>query len=136
MKIPRRYLIIDDDPMTLYLCSIIIGKTIENAMITTFEKPEEALSYIQANYPLPTQEKTVMLLDINMPVLSGWDFIQEMLEISPSVMDQFNIYIQSSSVDNRDIEKAAADPNIIDFISKPLKKDTLVTITSVSTKAE
>lgn len=132
MTMPKRYLIIDDDPMTLYLCSIIIGKTIENALITTFENPEQALSYIEANYPLPAGEKTVMLLDINMPVLTGWEFIQEMHKITPSVMEQFNIYIQSSSVDSRDLEKAASDPNIIDFISKPLKKEFLYTLDSAA----
>lgn len=122
----KRYIIIDDDPMTLFLCSVLIRKTLADAQIATFEKPEEALYYLRANYPTEeTTEKTVMLLDINMPILSGWDFIQEMLTISPPLIHQFCIYIQSSSVDSRDIEKAKSDPHIIDYISKPMKKDFL-----------
>lgn len=130
--IAKRYIIIDDDPMTLFLCSVLIRKTVADAQITTFEKPEEALYYLKANYPIATpSEKTVMFLDINMPILSGWDFIQEMLKISPPIIHQFCIYIQSSSVDSRDIEKAADDPNIVDFISKPLKKDVLASIADI-----
>jgi CheY-like chemotaxis protein len=97
-------------------------------MTTTFEKPQEALSYIKANYPMPGGEKTILLLDINMPVLSGWDFIQEILAFSPPIIDHFSIYIQSSSVDFRDLEKANENPHIVDFISKPLKKEFLASL--------
>lgn len=136
MTTATRYLIIDDDRMTLFLCSVLIRKTVKDAIITTFEKPEQALRFIAENYPLANDEKTVLLLDINMPMLSGWDFIQELLNINPPIIEQFCIYIQSSSVDRRDLEKASSHPYILDFISKPLKKDFLSTITSIPSKVE
>jgi two-component SAPR family response regulator len=136
MTTAARYLIIDDDRMTLFLCSILIRKTVKDAIITTFEKPKEALRFIAENYPLSNDQKTVLLLDINMSILSGWDFIQELLNMDPPVIEQFCIYIQSSSVDSRDLEKASSDPYILDFISKPLKKDLLSTITSIPSSVE
>ena len=86
----------------------------------------EALAYITANYPRKDIEKTTLLLDINMPVLNGWEFLAELKQMNLAVVEQFNIYILSSSVDQRDIDKAKSDPHIIDFISKPLKKENLM----------
>jgi CheY-like chemotaxis protein len=61
-----------------------------------------------------------------MPVLNGWEFLVELKQMDIAVVEQFDIYILSSSVDQRDMDKAKSDPHVIDFISKPLKKEKLM----------
>ncbi|MES2780323.1 MAG: response regulator [Bacteroidota bacterium] len=132
----NKYLIIDDDQMTLFLCSMLIRKTIKNAEVVTFDKPEEALTYIGANYPVADSGQTILLIDTNMTTLSGWDVIQRITEMNPYVIDQFCIYVQSSSVEDKDMERAASHPHIIDFVSKPLTRAFITDIAHIGCKAE
>lgn len=122
----QHFMIVDDDHMNNFICNITLKNTYKNSQVTAFEKPVEALAYITANYPRKDIEKTTLLLDINMPILNGWEFLAELKQMNLAVVEQFNIYILSSSVDQRDMDKAKSDPHVIDFISKPLKKERLI----------
>jgi response regulator RpfG family c-di-GMP phosphodiesterase len=122
----RHFMIVDDDHMNNFICNITLKNTYKNSQITAFEKPVDALAYITTNYPRQDTEKTTLLLDINMPVLNGWEFLVELKQMDIAVVEQFDIYILSSSVDQRDMDKAKSDPHVIDFISKPLKKEKLM----------
>jgi len=119
MEKPRRFLLIDDDPSNNLICKIIIQRTLEGQEVLEFTNPEKALEYIEQEYtkaPVPT----IILLDINMPELSGWEVLEIMKGYSDEVMANFKIYILSSSVDNSDYEKATNDPRIIAYLTKPL----------------
>lgn len=113
----RHFMIVDDDHMNNFICNITLKNTYKNSQITAFEKPVDALAYITTNYPREDTEKTTLLLDINMPVLNGWEFLAELKQMNLDVLEQFDIYILSSSVDQRDMDKAKSDPHVIDFIS-------------------
>lgn len=126
MNTCQHFMIVDDDHMNNFICNITLKNTYKNSQVTSFEKPVEALAYITNSYPRNDIEKTTLLLDINMPVLNGWEFLEELKQMNLAVVDQFNIYILSSSVDQRDMDKAKSDPHVIDFISKPLKKEKLI----------
>lgn len=125
MAAALRFLIIDDDKMNNFICNVTIKNCFRDAIVTSFEQPVEALGYIRdtfARNPLPT----VLLLDLNMPVLSGWDVLDELEKCDYSILNQLRIYILSSSVDQRDIERAKNNPHVVEFISKPLKKEKLM----------
>lgn len=117
-----RFMIIDDDPLHLKLCSYIIKKAVGDHEIKTFEFPLEALRFITESF---NNEKnpltTVLYLDINMPVLNGWEFLDEFEKLDPNIHKQFTINILSSSIDPSDKRKAESNPFVKKFISKPLK---------------
>lgn len=124
-------LIIDDDAMNNFICKVSIQSVFKEAKVRAFEKPMEALDFITKNYNVQQGSKTLMLLDINMPVLTGWDFLTELKKLDPVTLNNFNIYILSSSIDKRDMDKAKSEPNVVDFISKPLKKEIISQLFSV-----
>lgn len=124
MNIPQRFLLIDDDPSNNLLTKISIKKVLESVDVIDFTVPEKGLEYINAEYnsnPL----NTVLLLDINMPTLTGWDVLDKLAEISEVVVPHITIYILSSSVDPADKQKAIVNPLVTGYLEKPLSRDTL-----------
>ena len=122
----RRFLIVDDDPQNNILSKMALRKSLGEVQVTDFIIPERGLEYIQSEFSLATGEKTILLLDLNMPTMSGWEFLEKFETLEDQIKNQFDIYILSSSIDPRDIEKAKENPLIINFIEKPLGKKMLL----------
>lgn len=118
----NRFVVIDDDHLNNMLCSISIRKQKPESLIFTFTDPEEGLAFLQnetkADTPL-----TVVFLDINMPSMSGWEFMDVYNKIEDEIKCKLKVYFLTSSVDQRDLERAANHREICGLISKPLKLD-------------
>lgn len=70
-------------------------------------------------------DKCVFLVDLNMPIMNGWQFIAELFKLLPNDEDRFKIYIMSSSISDQDISKAKDNPKITGYIVKPIMKSKL-----------
>lgn len=123
MEEKRRYLIVDDDRANNMLCQIILRKMFQGAEVTSFEEPRAALEYIQNNYSDSTGKKTVLFLDINMPDITGWEFLDIFKNFDKKVRKQFVIYMLSSSVDYKDKKMAKENSLVEGYIEKPLTRD-------------
>ncbi len=122
----KQFLIVDDDPQNNSLSRMAIRKVLGNVPVKDFEVPETGLEYIGKDFETGMgNEKTVLLLDINMPTMTGWEFLEEFEKFSENIKQQFQIYMLSSSVDPSDIERATSNPLVTDFIEKPLNKEAL-----------
>ena len=122
----KQFLIVDDDPQNNSLSRMAIRKVLGNVPVKDFEVPETGLEYIGKDFETgSSDEKTVLLLDINMPTMTGWEFLEEFDKLSENIKMQFQIYMLSSSVDPSDIERATSNPLVTDFIEKPLNKEAL-----------
>ena len=119
----KQFLIVDDDPQNNSLSRMAIRKVLGNVPVKDFEVPETGLEYIGKDFETgSSDEKTVLLLDINMPTMTGWEFLEEFDKLNENIKMQFQIYMLSSSVDPSDIERATSNPLVTDFIEKPLNK--------------
>lgn len=124
MEEKRRYLIVDDDRANNMLCQIILKKTFEGAEIISFEDPRAAIDYIQNKYSDSTgSQSTVLFLDINMPDLTGWEFLDIFKNFDEAIRKQFTIYMLSSSVDSKDKTLASENPLVEGYIEKPLTRE-------------
>ena len=122
----KQFLIVDDDPQNNSLSRMAIRKVLGNVPVKDFEVPETGLEYIGKDFETGSRdEKTVLLLDINMPTMTGWEFLEEFDKLSENIKMQFQIFMLSSSVDPSDIERATSNPLVTDFIEKPLNKEAL-----------
>lgn len=122
----KQFLIVDDDPQNNSLSRMAIRKVLGNVPVKDFEVPETGLEYIGKDFETgSSDEKTVLLLDINMPTMTGWEFLEEFDKLNENIKMQFQIYMLSSSVDPSDIERATSNPLVTDFIEKPLNKEAL-----------
>ncbi|SHN26737.1 Response regulator receiver domain-containing protein [Cyclobacterium lianum] len=108
-----KIVLIDDDPISIFVTEKLIQRNItEPCKVFTFDNAMDALKDIYQINP------HYLFLDLNMPEMSGWDF----LEIFDPVKQDPEIYILSSSVDERDINKANQYEKVKKYLSKPLIK--------------
>jgi len=125
----KQFLIVDDDPQNNFISKMELKKYLGEVEVTDFVIPEKGLEYIQTKFSEnPTGHKTTLLLDLNMPSMTGWEFLEIFKSFAEPIRRQFDIYILSSSIDPKDIERAKQNPHVIDFIEKPLNKAILLTI--------
>lgn len=123
----KRFILVDDDPLTNLLTKKIIERNLGEVEVKDFDIPELALEYIETEFDnKQSNGKTVLFLDINMPTLTGWEFLDKYETFPTPIKDQFNIYILSSSIDPADVQRAKLNPLVIDFIEKPIKIDFLL----------
>jgi len=124
-------LCVDDDPITLMLCKMVISKASFSKEIITAQNGEEALNYFDNLKLNNLGEKinrypTLVFLDLNMPIIDGWDFLDHFYkEEYTSFFKDTKVIVLSSTIDPADINKSKTYPMVIDFISKPITKEVL-----------
>lgn len=118
-------LIVDDDEINNFIAAKLIKKVNELSSVQTSLNGLEGINYIKSL--LDNQEKMpdVIFLDINMPIMNGWEFLDEYEKIKSLVQKETSIYMLSSSVYNDDIKKAETYTSVKKFISKPLTLEKL-----------
>ncbi|HCO84367.1 MAG TPA: response regulator [Arenibacter sp.] len=110
--------IIDDDPIFVFGSKILLRNNSFASDYLVCQNGKEALDVIT---PLIESEESlpeVIFLDLNMPIMDGWEFLDEFGKLSEE--NNIRIYILSSSVDSRDIERAKNYGMVNGFIAKPL----------------
>ncbi len=115
-----RFIIVDDDPINNFITKKVITNISPHAEVITFTKPEEGLDYVLSTFTKPNDGKAILLLDINMPTMTGWQFLERLAHEDALVGERLLIFILSSSIDSSDKEKAKVNPQIRDYIMKPL----------------
>ncbi|RVT77397.1 response regulator [Flavobacterium sufflavum] len=125
-------LCVDDDPITLMLCKKVITKTSFSNTIVTAKNGEEALEYFDSiiNKKEDTQLPQLIFLDLNMPVMDGWEFLDNFSSNKYSKVNTTKIVVLSSTIDPEDHEKSKKYPMVIDFLSKPITTNMLTYLES------
>jgi len=122
----KTVLLIDDDFITMYLYRKVLEIASFCNNIVEATSGDEALSYLEnirkGDNPLDNLPE-VILLDLNMPVMDGWEFFETFVHKFPEFVKKTNIFVFSSSINPEDKERALKDPNIAAFFSKPLNED-------------
>ncbi|MGL1887671.1 MAG: response regulator [Reichenbachiella sp.] len=113
--------VIDDDPILQRIMTKMLSNFDDEVEVVIFLHGEEAIEKLKTVEVLPD----LIFLDINMPIMDAWDFIENFKEAN---VGDIPIYILSSSIDYRDIAKAENIGLIQDYLVKPLRKDRLIEI--------
>ena len=125
--------IIDDDPLSILISKRLLIKHLPSQLkyeLVTFTDAFEGLRFIsdsKSNEKLH-REELILFLDINMPLLTGWELIQKLEKESPH--HRAKIYMYSSSLDLNDRERFNQFENVYGFIDKPLSKEKIEEIFS------
>lgn len=113
-------IIVDDDSVVLFLHKILIEKSGGFSLTDSFENAQDALSFIRENEP---GNPLLVLLDINMPAMDGWQFLDELQELK--FRDRILVAMVTSSINKSDHEKAKNYSEVIAFLEKPISKSAL-----------
>lgn len=115
----HKVLIIDDDPGVLFLHELMVVESGLDAQPGLFSMAKDALDFIQLKSS-PNQYY-LLFLDINMPKMNGWDFLDQLKDISTS--EKIKVIMVTSSLSFTDREKARFYDNlVIDFWEKPISE--------------
>lgn len=131
MVTKAEFILIDDDPVNNMLSEIIIEEVFPDAKVTAFTDPKAGLVHVLTNCNHQVEGKFILFLDLNMPKMTGWEFMSQFEKSDAVVKERLLIYILSSSVNPVDLEKAKVNPYIIDFVEKPLTEEVLILLSSL-----
>jgi len=119
------FLLIDDDKVSLMLAARILEKTGLATEINAAWNGVEAIAFLNHYFDRSMALPDVILLDLNMPVMDGFSFIEAFRKLPVVNVTKVQIIVVSSSNDKRDITKAFS-MGVKDYLVKPLRHDDLV----------
>ncbi len=125
MKKNKTICIIDDEEINQFIIKTIIKNLNCEINILTYTNGEKALESLKKSAVNNEDLPDIILLDINMPVLDGWQFLDEFVTIIPKIVNKMAIYILSSSEAPDDINKAKTYKEITGYLSRPITVETL-----------
>jgi CheY-like chemotaxis protein len=121
---PVSILLVDDDEINNFISIKLIKKALDNTQISACLNGRFAIDELaEIQKQDPSLLPDFILLDINMPIMNGWEFLDEYKRLNIDPLGKSKIYIISSSVFSNDINKARSYPLVQNFISKPLSVD-------------
>ncbi|MFN4972288.1 MAG: two-component system response regulator [Bacteroidota bacterium] len=120
----HRFIVIDDSKIDLFLIEKVIATNHPGAQITKFDRPADALAHVKTNENLPA----IIFLDIQMPVMSGFDWLDEFEKLDAHIKQNYTIFILTSSSNPTDYNRGISNPNVKDVLIKPLAHETFVNL--------
>lgn len=119
----KRIAIVDDDTIFQFTTKVKIEKLQLANEIEIYNDGEEIFHFLKQASEEELPE--ILLLDINMPIVDGWDFLELYESLDDTVKSKISIFMLSSSINPVDLEKADAHPHIVKYITKPIHDDVL-----------
>lgn len=114
----KKILLLDDDRIQKILVEKRLLKIEAGLEFVYFDTPSEALDFLRS------ESVDLLLVDLNLPEMSGWEFVNEAVKVSP----YSEIILQSGSVERDQIQRVESDERISKIFEKPLSESDLRSI--------
>ena len=125
-------LIIDDDQIQHFTIERTIQRHGFSKHVISFHNGYDALNFLHENLDCPEILPDIIFLDLNMPVISGWQFLQQFAVIKSKTKKKIKVYVVSSSIIESDVKRAIANKEVSGFIEKPFRLSALIGVFSDS----
>ena len=122
-KTPVDFLLIDDDEINNFLSNELIKLYHPNIAIKSTLYVQDAINELQEKIKNEVALPQIILVDINMPILNGWDFLEAFEKMDADAIKNVRVFIYTSSIYYKDIEKAKKYKSVIKLITKPLSQE-------------
>ncbi len=119
-------LLIDDDITINYFHNRLIQKNELTKSVLISQNGKEGIESIkELNEVCENNEKALIFLDLNMPIMNGWEFLDELKNLNDSLKLNYKLFVLSSSINPDDRKKAENNPLVTGYLSKPLSLEIL-----------
>lgn len=126
----KRVWLIDDDEVFVFLTKKLIAQTEQAVILETYINGQDAIDRLREVSADESALPDLILLDLNMPVMDGWEFLNAFQEVEFSAPDKIHLYIVTSSISPYEVERAKQIPAVQEFIVKPMVKQKFVELIS------
>jgi CheY-like chemotaxis protein len=122
-------MLIDEDEIDNIINQKIIESNNFSEKVLVFQTGTEALDFLRTNAKTADNLPDLIFLDINMPIMDGFQFLEEFEKLDAPILDKSKIIMLSSSISPRDIDRAASNRFVKKYLNKPLNSRYLQAIT-------
>ncbi|WP_367864691.1 response regulator [Pedobacter sp. WC2423] len=124
----KKVYLIDDDDIFVFLTKKTMLKVSEDVEVEVFSDGLQAITHLKEIQDQKELLPDVIFLDLNMPVMDGWEFLAEYQELYPFFVKRNELYIVSSSISPHEMERSKNIDEVCEFIIKPLVKEKFLEI--------
>ena len=125
MPFKSQFIIIEDNLIDQFVTKKLLKKGLDISPLYIANNGKEGLDWLIKHYE---NQSLVILLDIQMPIMNGFEFLDEFAKLKEVVKDKIEIFVVSSTLDNDEIRKAKENKYVSDFWNKPLTLDLLKSV--------
>ncbi|MBC7922079.1 MAG: response regulator [Ferruginibacter sp.] len=130
MKKLNKVLIVDDDQASIFLTQMVLEEMRITNEIHTADTGKDALVFLEKNVALisrddrtePAEQPNLIFLDINMPVMDGFEFLDHFEKMHASHATDFHVVLLTTSINERDVDKAKKY-NVVSYMEKPITEE-------------
>lgn len=119
-----KFIVVDDSKLDCFIAEKIIKNTGKSESIISFQEARQALNHI-STAPADEQVQTIVLVDIQMPVMNGFEFVEAFEKLPENITNHYTIYVISSSINDNDLNRVHLYPSVKQFLNKPLNSNNL-----------
>jgi CheY-like chemotaxis protein len=120
--------IVDDDAIFQFIAKRLIDSINAQNKTVIFSDGKDAIDFIHDNLNKVDNIADIIFLDINMPVMNGWQFLNKYIEIKSKIEKKIIIYIVTSSNNPDDFIQANSIEEVTDYIVKPITREKYTSI--------
>jgi len=125
----KSVMLVDDNEIDNIINEKIIEANSFADQVMVFQTGQEALDYLGENQDNQDTLPEIVFLDINMPIMDGFQFLEDFEKFSDTVLEKCKIIMLSSSISPKDIDRAASSKYVKKYLNKPLNARYLEAIT-------
>jgi CheY-like chemotaxis protein len=119
----KNVMVIDDNQIDLYIAEMVMATTRFAEKVLCMGSAKEALAYLKPLYEKPEELPSLIFLDINMPEMTGFDFLNEYQHLPENIRKRCIIMMLTTSLDENDRKQAESNQFVKRFLNKPLDRD-------------
>ncbi|MCD9017872.1 response regulator [Parachryseolinea silvisoli] len=124
--------LVDDDKIFQITASRTLKAAQLSDKILQFDNGEEALDFLRDHARESETLPDYIFLDINMPFVDGWMFLDDYAHLKTNLSKPIEIYMVSSSIDPRDMDRARQHADVREYIIKPVTREKFIELLSAA----